>query len=723
MVVAAVGIAATLGMGATSAAGVFANDIAQDVTAWLVAIAVVAGRGGVPASMRRVTDRIALVLLLAALGLTLQDAGGDLGSPVAHGCFVAAIAVYIVSVSVEIGRDVPGDVLLGAWLDALILFVAATLVAGVAWQGASRVAAPPIVVLAVQAMLVLGAWAAAASLILLARGLAPARSGAWLVLAGGLAVGIGAAAWEVVTTAPGTTRAVVPADPLIPVGLIAAAGGVLTWAPALATAPRPGLLRWALDVIPMASVLVTLGLELTAPATPDYAFVRIGVVGTVVAGGIRHILVRAAGRRAAAAEAMAHRRLAEEAGDRHATLRSLTRLEAGATPAETARRVCEEAVALESIDAAWLALVGDDGVPRAIASAGLPPAALVGRAVETGSGAEPVDAGSVIVWLQRPGPDATGHLADLHAGGIRAALTAPFHWEERLVGYLGVGTRDEAAARDLARRAATSRELAVIAAALLGPSIGAAYRERSSRARIGDLVAGRGFRPVYQPIAEVATRRVVGHEALTRFDDGRRPDEVFAEARAVNLGLELEVATLIAALDASATLPQGTYLSLNLSPELASSAERLGPVLRHVRRDLVLEITEHVPVTDYARLLTTLYALGIKVRLAVDDAGAGYAGLQHILAIRPQLIKLDTSLVRHVDDDLARQALIEGMVSFASRIGALVVGEGVETEAEAEALAALRVPLMQGFLLGRPEPAPGVDPERLAAYRGAPDRP
>ncbi|MEI7744822.1 MAG: EAL domain-containing protein, partial [Chloroflexota bacterium] len=268
-------------------------------------------------------------------------------------------------------------------------------------------------------------------------------------------------------------------------------------------------------------------------------------------------------------------------------------------------------------------------------------------------------------------------------------------------------------AAHLDRRAPTVRELAVISAALMGPGIAVADRYRRSQARVDAVIAGIAFHPVYQPIAEVLTRRVMGYEALTRFSDGRRPDEAFEAARNAGRGLELEVATLDVAIAGAVTIDPACYLSLNISPELASSAELLGPVLRRVDRHVVLEITEHVPVHDYERLLATLYALDLKVRLAVDDAGAGYAGLQHILAIRPQLIKLDTSLVRSVDTDIARQALIEGMASFSARIGAVLVAEGVETEPEAAMLATLGVGLMQGYLVGRPLRASEMDPGLL----------
>ncbi len=104
-------------------------------------------------------------------------------------------------------------------------------------------------------------------------------------------------------------------------------------------------------------------------------------------------------------------------------------------------------------------------------------------------------------------------------------------------------------------------------------------------------------------------------------------------------------------------------------------------------------------------MMANLYALDIQIRLAVDDAEADYAGLQHTLAIRPHVVKLDAALVRSVDSDVARQAIVGAMVSFAARTGCTIVGEGVETAPEAETLAALGADLAQGYFYGRPRPA------------------
>ena len=120
-------------------------------------------------------------------------------------------------------------------------------------------------------------------------------------------------------------------------------------------------------------------------------------------------------------------------------------------------------------------------------------------------------------------------------------------------------------------------------------------------------------------------------------------------------------------------------------------------------KNLVIEVTEHAQVDDYpafAQALSPLRALG--VRLAIDDAGAGFASLRHILLLQPSLIKLDLSLVRGLDSSVPQQALALALTTFAHSINAQVVAEGIETEAELQALLSLGVDCGQGYLLGRP---------------------
>jgi EAL domain-containing protein (putative c-di-GMP-specific phosphodiesterase class I) len=125
--------------------------------------------------------------------------------------------------------------------------------------------------------------------------------------------------------------------------------------------------------------------------------------------------------------------------------------------------------------------------------------------------------------------------------------------------------------------------------------------------------------------------------------------------------------------------------------------------VRSCARPLALEVTEHVPIEDYSELRRALLECG-PAHVAVDDAGAGYASLRHILELQPDVVKLDIGLVRNIDSDPARQALVAGLVHYAQTAGLRLIGEGVETEAERDTLRALGVPLGQGYLFGRPAP-------------------
>jgi EAL domain-containing protein (putative c-di-GMP-specific phosphodiesterase class I) len=197
----------------------------------------------------------------------------------------------------------------------------------------------------------------------------------------------------------------------------------------------------------------------------------------------------------------------------------------------------------------------------------------------------------------------------------------------------------------------------------------------------------------------------IGFEALTRFHDGTRPDSVFADAGISGVGLDLEVATLARAVAASKDLPAGAWLSVNVSAALIMDRVRLAGILDRRTRPIVLEITEHDAIDDYAAVRAAVDLLGPDIRVAVDDAGAGVANFGHIVELRPDFVKIDVGLVRGVDHDLTRQALIVGLRYFAEATNGWVVAEGVETEEERRTLIGLGLELGQGFLFGRPASA------------------
>jgi EAL domain-containing protein (putative c-di-GMP-specific phosphodiesterase class I) len=214
-----------------------------------------------------------------------------------------------------------------------------------------------------------------------------------------------------------------------------------------------------------------------------------------------------------------------------------------------------------------------------------------------------------------------------------------------------------------------------------------------------------GITPVFQPLVALSTGKVSGYEALTRFRQPpkRFPDEWFNLAARVGMGGALEAAAIKAAL-AVPDRPPGTYLSLNLSPSTLTAPE-VQEVLPHDLTGLVIEITEHELATDDAALAADLQALRVRgARVAVDDAGAGYAGLQQLMRVSPDLIKLDRSLVQNIHEDPAKQALVDSFVRFGRRTGAQVVAEGIELEEELRVLADLDVSYGQGYFLAKPGP-------------------
>src|SRR4051812_36623775 len=212
-----------------------------------------------------------------------------------------------------------------------------------------------------------------------------------------------------------------------------------------------------------------------------------------------------------------------------------------------------------------------------------------------------------------------------------------------------------------------------------------------------------GVVPVFQPLVSLSTGQVSGYEALARFPHppARRPDEWFAVAQRVGLGPELEARALQAATEAT-DRPAGTFLTFNLSASALMSDAAIAALPADLS-DIVIEITENERVGDDDRLAQRLEPLRRRgARIAVDDAGAGYSGLQQVMRIQPDIIKLDRSLVANVDTDPAKAALIDSFVRFARRTGASVCAEGIETPEELKVLADLDVTYGQGFGLARP---------------------
>jgi EAL domain-containing protein (putative c-di-GMP-specific phosphodiesterase class I) len=207
-----------------------------------------------------------------------------------------------------------------------------------------------------------------------------------------------------------------------------------------------------------------------------------------------------------------------------------------------------------------------------------------------------------------------------------------------------------------------------------------------------------------QPIVRLDTGAVVGAEALTRFPGTHRPPEAwFDDAQRVGLGARLQLAVVERAVALVGLLPAGAFLTFNVGPEVLAGPALLDVLDMVDPERVIIELTEHVRIDDYDQLLDSLSQVRERgARLAVDDTGAGFASLGHILHLRPELIKLDCQFTRGIDTDPARRSLAHALVSFAHDIGAEVVSEGIETPAELDTVRELGVPYGQGYFLSRP---------------------
>jgi diguanylate cyclase (GGDEF)-like protein len=230
-----------------------------------------------------------------------------------------------------------------------------------------------------------------------------------------------------------------------------------------------------------------------------------------------------------------------------------------------------------------------------------------------------------------------------------------------------------------------------------------------------------GIKSVFQPVVDLASGHLVGYEALARFasSSGRSPEAWFARAHGCGLGPELDAAAIRAALEPVGR-PMDTHLALNISPS-ALTSEQVTEALPDDLTGLVIEITEHEFVPDDEVLAGGLAALRERgARIAIDDAGAGYAGLKQMMRVSPDIVKLDRDLVKRIHADPARMALVESFVRFARRIGAIVCAEGIESLDDLAVISDLDVQWGQGFALGRPAaPWPLVSPVAAGVCRAA----
>jgi EAL domain-containing protein (putative c-di-GMP-specific phosphodiesterase class I) len=266
--------------------------------------------------------------------------------------------------------------------------------------------------------------------------------------------------------------------------------------------------------------------------------------------------------------------------------------------------------------------------------------------------------------------------------------------------------------KDLTKRDKALMEvLASAAAVIIEPEVRAQTRRSEIEERLAPVLAAGGPVVALQPIVDLATGARVGAEALSRFpaEWGKAPDVCFAEAHSIGLGHVLELLALERAAEHLDRVDG--YVAMNVSPATLLTPECGDLLGRLPLPRVLLELSEHDQVEDYAALEAALAphrANGL--RLAIDDVGAGFSSLRHIVVTSPDVLKIDRSIVSGLDTDPVLETLVRSLVEFGHGCRVRVVAEGVETADEAQALRALGVDYGQGWHFGRPGP-----PEALSA--------
>jgi PAS domain S-box-containing protein len=396
--------------------------------------------------------------------------------------------------------------------------------------------------------------------------------------------------------------------------------------------------------------------------------------------------------------------LAAEVAERAEVATALSTFKAGEDAHATAAALCRELLRLRDLDIAVVyAFVGEAVTPLAfVAPPGAPIA--VGRPLPTSRAQYLHTSSTRGPWIDewRPTPGTGDYERAWLDVGLRVAAFVPLSLNGEPYGLIAAGSTGEPAAGQVGRRLPALLEFATVANAVLGPQLRQAAGDLYARA-LREIIDSGAVRTVFQPVVRLKDHVVVGYEALTRFTDGSSPLQRFAEAEQVGLAVDLERAAVASAMRASAALPSGPWLSINLSPAVLPRLREVASLTSDAQRPLVVEITERMAIEDYGAARRLLRRHLPNARIAVDDAGAGFASLRHIAELRPAIVKLDMQLVRNVHRDPAREALVAGMVHFAAASGCELIAEGIETEQELRALMRLGVALGQGFLLGRPD--------------------
>lgn len=436
-------------------------------------------------------------------------------------------------------------------------------------------------------------------------------------------------------------------------------------------------------------------------------------------------------------------------------------------PIAVMRRIVDEAMTLipsahgasvELIDTNSLRCVAGTGILADLVGARLTmTGSLTGRAVQCG----------ITLQSGRARSDSRVDRNAARRFGVSSLVCVPLRYTDRLVGALTVASSSARAFsdRDVATLAGLSSFVTAAVSASLqlssataelasaaGAGVGTEgdrdvagmsefvgnvlrpdmYAELEAARRVEKILADRLFHVLYQPIVDVTDGRLVMAEALSRFEwePYRPPDEWFADAWRAGFGADLELAALWRAAENLERIPPEVRLAINLSPQVITHPD-LAPLIAALDGEhFVIELTEHVAVEDYKRVrraLVTLREGG--ALLAIDDTGAGFASLSHIIQLAPDIIKLDRELVHRIDGDPVRRSLATAIVSFAADIGASVVAESIETPDELNVVRALGIGYAQGTLIGGPGTVEDLaifvneDEARIRSVNTAPDEP
>lgn len=239
----------------------------------------------------------------------------------------------------------------------------------------------------------------------------------------------------------------------------------------------------------------------------------------------------------------------------------------------------------------------------------------------------------------------------------------------------------------------------------------------STSAAIAEVIEQRLLRPVFQPIVDLATGGTLGYEGLIRpvppapYAD---PTSLFAAAEESGHVVSLDLACVEVIVAAAARMPKELFLSVNMSPRTIEAPEFSAPTMLNIlaRYDfppdrVIIELTEHQPIADLERVRHKLGSCRkAGMRMAADDLGAGNSGLKLLSDLHFDVVKVDLGLIQRSSTSAPSSAVVESIVAFASRTGALVIGEGVEREEQVEQLTQLGVTAAQGYLFSRPGPLP-----------------